>query len=102
MAGPLQPESLLDMQARDRNRRATLSPHLQRRLTVLEKLQAKLRPEDKLHTRADPRVQLALEAVEDAFNEISSFKEHCAELSSKHLKMTCAQVQSLQVLGFDY
>ena len=42
LAGTLQTESLLDTQAaRDRNRRATLSPHLQRKLTVLEKLQAK-------------------------------------------------------------
>ena len=71
--------------------RATLSPHTQKRLTVIEKLQIKLyQKDDKLQARPDPRLHLALEAVEYAFEEISGFKEQCSELSRKYLQMTCA------------
>lgn len=73
--------------------RAALSPYTKKRLTIIEKLQIKLHQKDeKLQGRPDPRLHLALEAVEYAFEEIAGFKEQCSELSKKYLKMTCAQI----------
>jgi len=37
----------------------------------------------------DPRVTLALEAVEQAFEEITEFKKHCSDLCKRYYKMSC-------------
>ena len=79
----------------------TLSTRGQKRITFLDKIQ-NVKEEERGPYYDDKQLLLALEALEDAFDEIASFKTECHELSKVYFSKTCQQLQNFQVQSYDY
>lgn len=71
----------------------TLSNRGQKRLKFLDRIQNVNQNERGTHPD-DKQLLLALEALEDAFNEIACFKTECHELSKVYFSKTCQQLQN--------
>ena len=73
-------------------KRASLSPNANKRLHYIQKIQSRFtdaKDKENGESNFDPKVLLAIDALQHAFNEVSEFKRQSLELSSKYYSINC-------------
>ena len=88
-----------------RNRNSnSMSLNTKKRIAYVERIQKLNNEGSQANQRQEQNLKLllAIEAMEDSFNEISEIKQNIQKYCGHHLQINCKLMQEFNVLSFDY